>query len=290
MNQQLTDALGAQWLIHQSEQYCYYHQDEINNIEPLSSPFIATLNHLAAIKVSGQDAEQFLQGQLTIDVSAASQYPLGAYCSRKGRIISLFYFGQHNDDYYLLVPKALVATLIKQLKLYVIASKVTLEVQQQLVLAISAPYFAKLQALITEPLLTIQTNQQLLTILSPKQLTLLPTLLNEQPDLQLIGDWAWHKHQLYQSIPRIYQQSLVKFLPHDLELHKQNAIALDKGCYIGQEIIARMHYKAKLKYTLSLEKNIEAPELTIGENNIIDILESANGERLVLKMKKKSET
>jgi folate-binding protein YgfZ len=57
---------------------------------------------------------------------------------------------------------------------------------------------------------------------------------------------------IQQKLPAIYPETSGKFLPHDLNLQNQNAISFEKGCYTGQEIIARMHYKAKLKNHLYL--------------------------------------
>src|SRR3990167_5001748 len=58
---------------------------------------------------------------------------------------------------------------------------------------------------------------------------------------------AWHRTNINAGIPAIYPETSGKFLPHELNLDKLGALNFDKGCYTGQEIIARMHYRGKLK-------------------------------------------
>jgi len=59
-----------------------------------------------------------------------------------------------------------------------------------------------------------------------------------------------HYHTIQAGIPTIYPDTSGKFLPHEINLHTLNAISFDKGCYTGQEIIARMHYRGQLKNQL----------------------------------------
>jgi folate-binding protein YgfZ len=65
---------------------------------------------------------------------------------------------------------------------------------------------------------------------------------------------AWKHLNISDSIPTVYPETSEKFLPHELNLDKLNAISFDKGCYTGQEIIARMHYRGKLKNHMYLTK------------------------------------
>ncbi len=68
-----------------------------------------------------------------------------------------------------------------------------------------------------------------------------PTALMEQAAAE------WRYFDLSQGIPQVYPETSALFLPHELKLHELQGLSWDKGCYTGQEIIARMHYKGKLK-------------------------------------------
>jgi folate-binding protein YgfZ len=150
------------------------------------------------LKISDQDAGKFLQGQLTCDVTHASQTPiLGAHCNREGRVISLFYLYHINDAFYLIMDNRMVAITQASLKKYAVFFKVILED-------------------------VTSSNPAEITFTSDETL-------------------------IKQGIPVIYPETSGQFLPHDLNLHVLNGISFDKGCYTGQEIIARMHYRGKLK-------------------------------------------
>jgi folate-binding protein YgfZ len=74
--------------------------------------------------------------------------------------------------------------------------------------------------------------------------------------LNIISLLNWKQLDIYEGIPALYPATSGKFLPHDINLEKLGAIHFDKGCYTGQEIIARMHYRGKLKnhlYHTSIE-------------------------------------
>jgi len=153
------------------------------------------------LKVSGKDAEKFLQGQLTCNIPDAMKEPflIGAHCNREGRVLSLFFLYAIHSDFYLLMPKEMVDITLNALKKYVVFFKVQL------------------------------TNVSDLLCLTDKKYQ-----LNKNDFIE-------------NNIPIIYPETSGKFLPHDINLHHLGGIHFDKGCYTGQEIIARMHYRGKLK-------------------------------------------
>jgi len=165
------------------------------------------------LKIQGKDAKKFLQGQLTCDVELANAdtIRLGAHCNPQGRIISLFYLFLIQDNYFLFMPENMLSLALSALKKYAVFFKVEM------------------------------------------------TAVADKEDLQLKNmaeifrkkfndDWE-HQH-VQQNIPIIYPETSGKFLPHELNLHQLEAVSFNKGCYTGQEIIARIHYKGKIKSRL----------------------------------------
>lgn len=239
----------------------------------LTDTYLTVLNYLGMLKVSGPQAKKFLQGQLTADLEKISptKSSLSAHCNPQGRIISLFRLFLLGDDYYLQMPKVLIPIALTALNKYAIFFKVELcDVSADW---ICAGYKGKInQNLLSEDEITIHASHIILhkdnryEILgkcdSPS--TILPLL---EKHYALSSPRLWRLHTLQLGIPTIYPETSQQFLPHDLNLPALNAVSFTKGCFTGQEIIARMHYKAKLKKRL-LVAEIILPSLTYGQDFI----------------------
>ncbi|NNG14695.1 MAG: folate-binding protein, partial [Gammaproteobacteria bacterium] len=90
---------------------------------------IADLSPLGVIRVTGEDATDFLQGQFSNDIQQLDEQTaqLSSYCNPKGRILASFWIYRHNDAFYMLLPADTLAATLKRLRMYVLMSKVTLE-------------------------------------------------------------------------------------------------------------------------------------------------------------------
>ena len=274
------------WLTHNDRAYaCFGEQLQPVDV-PLSeqSKLAIIIHHLTVIKISGIDALTFLQGQLTSDLSKTSSQPIACYCSRKGRIIAIVYIGQVENDFYLWLPTELSELVIKQLKKYSIGTKVLIQRLDVMPLALPETAPPELSSALLQNTPISKLFDWQLSFIDETHLKELPAIL-KQHNYHLVGDLIWHQIQLKNKVPSIYRSTVNQYLPHDLELHSQNAISFDKGCYIGQEIIARMHYKAKLKYHLEYsDEKIENP--TPGIENIVDSLIINNCQQHLLLKKK----
>ncbi|TAK77501.1 MAG: folate-binding protein [Gammaproteobacteria bacterium] len=190
------------------------------------------LSEEGLLKVSGTDAKKLLQGQLTCDVEKASSTEclMGAHCNPQGRVIFLFYLFLLQDAYYLAMPHQMVAIALAALKKYAIFYKVALS----------------------------DASDQLRVIGCINDTSRSRMLSETPPSPSLASFEEWKQLQINNKTPAIYPETSGKFLPHELNLHQLNAIDFEKGCYTGQEIIARMHYRGKLKNHLYLA-NITSP-------------------------------
>jgi tRNA-modifying protein YgfZ len=193
---------------------------------------IAKLPFYGLLKISGPDAKAFLQGQITCHMEKIPiNGRLAAHCNPQGRIISLFHIVMMQDDYLLCLPKNMLTIAISALKKYAVFYKVSLtDVSEDYHLIISH-----------EPIPTL-TNIRVTPSFNLS--------ITEAPDTNEISQQAWKQHLISAKIPTVYAETSGKFLPHELNLIELGAVDFDKGCYTGQEIIARMHYRGKVRIQL----------------------------------------
>jgi folate-binding protein YgfZ len=223
------------------------------------------LNNYSAIQISGKDATTFLQGQLTCDVLALDKHKanFGAHCNRQGRALSVFVIFLQAEKYYLWMPSEVVESSLADLQKYAVFSKVELSI---ITLAC--------YGLITENSSHYSNNEATLLLEFPGENRHL--LFNFQQELtpETEENHLWHQLDIENLIPRLYPQTIGQFLPHHLNLLALGGISFTKGCYTGQEIIARMQHRGKIKKQLSTLSFLR--EVTPGEK-IIDA-EKALGE------------
>lgn len=212
---------------------------------------ICDLSDNGLLKVSGQDAKKLLQGQLTchVDEITTMQHRLGAHCNQQGRVISLFRLFQLEGDYFLLLPRSMVFITLTALKKYAVFYKVDLQ-------DVSDEY--TILGCVNERV----TDENIAVLDIPSQVTR-SILVGKNAVMQPLRDRltkylpasisnTWKYLDIQDGIPNIYPESSGKFLPHDINLPALNGVSFDKGCFTGQEIIARMHYRGKLKNTMHL--------------------------------------
>jgi len=230
-----------------------------------NTKFSFNLSSYAFIDIEGEDSEKFLQGQLTINAETPridTAY-LSALCNHKGRVVSLFFISKLNYGYRLFMPHTLITPTLTHLKKYSPFFKVKLvrsSNQTQLVGTVNQCSFVNNNDLKNQQLVNIANTQLSILVISDRanDEKIVASLIKDQKD-----DSEWYFYLAQNKIPWITEESVEQFLPHDLNLPKLAAVDFNKGCYTGQEVIARMHYKGKLKQRLQLlEGNIQDPILS----------------------------
>lgn len=227
---------------------------------------IAELSQHGLLRISGNDALKFLQGQLTCDINeiTATQTRLGAHCTPQGRIISLFRLFWFQDAYYLQMPRELLSIATAALKKYAVFFKVSLEDASSDLKQVG--YLGEALDTFPEAIDAAVTRADILIICVPGDVPRYEIIGKEQAidalKQQLNADTqpesVWKCLDIQNNIPAIYPATCEKFLPHEINLPKLNGISFKKGCYTGQEIIARMEYRGKLKKHL-YRARVEAP-------------------------------
>jgi len=194
---------------------------------------IIKLEFRALIKISGIDATNFLQSQFSNDIKSINpdQIQLNAYCQHQGKIMALLWVFIKNDSFYLSFPKELKGLILSKLNMFKLMSKVNIE---DVSLEINQ------YGLIDEKLdgsMRLRNNLSLLTTRKT---------LESSVDINL-----WEKACIDNELPEIYLNTSDKFIPQALNLDiDEIGVSFTKGCYPGQEVVARMHYLGKPKRRL----------------------------------------
>lgn len=231
----------------------------------LEKNYLFDLSHLGALEVHGDRSVEFLQGQLTADINKVSDIQMiqAAQCNLKGRILALMDVIAW-DGIKLIMPKDIIEQTKASLSKTAPLARVTvaesigysfwgfyLQNPDDLIpysVFLPKELYAKAQG--TDFCYYHLGNGFYVFIIKncePNSLT--QSFIQKN---QFLGSLTWHTLRLSHHQLTIYPESRGSFLPHRLDLHQTSYLSFDKGCYKGQEIIARTHYKATLKHELCL--------------------------------------
>lgn len=236
----------------------------------LPGAMLARLDSLGLIRVSGAEAETFLQGQLSNDVRqlTLSRAQLSSYNSPKGRMLAVLRLFRGRDSIFLELHRSVLEATLKRLRMFVLRSKVILEdaSTRRAALGLAGPdAAARLQeiGLPVPPapldlawadevaIIRRQGDNPRYTLSAP--LERLNQLWSALAGKAAVTDAdAWKLMEIEAGIPTIYPETSDHFVPQMCNLDALGGISFDKGCYTGQEIVARVHYRGAIKRRMSL--------------------------------------
>lgn len=221
---------------------------------------LCPVTQLGVLTVAGKDAASFLQGQITCNVHdiTDNKSSLGAICNPKGRVITTFLLIKRDDAYLLLLPVELLAAIKKRLQMYVLRSAVTLtDSSDELCLIGGCQLDVKTSA--NDQFGNTTRQQNRLTIDLSRQVNR-QLLITDAEDAQLFwqeqtsehgyqpaGSEVWRSLDVIDGIPWLTTETSEEYIPQMLNLDTLGGISFTKGCYTGQEIVARTHYLGKAK-------------------------------------------
>lgn len=228
----------------------------------------ADLSHFGLIRFAGDDAQHFLNSQLSCDVAILEprHARYGSYNTPQGRMLASFLLWREAAVFFMQLPVSVREATQKRLSMYILRSKVKAEdasgahvligVAGNDAGAILKPLFAELPA---EPLaLTSAEGASLLRlsadryqiIASPERAPALRNAIarNATP----VGPAVWDWLDIRAGIPFITPATREQFVPQMANLDAIGGVSFNKGCYPGQEIVARMHYLGRLKQRMYL--------------------------------------
>jgi len=247
----------------QSQQKFVDHENlaSIPDIANFSDKSICLLGHLSVVMVTGKDAGKLLQGQITCNVNDISETKssLTAMCNPKGRVIATFLLVKKADTFLLILPVELLETIKKRLQMFVLRSDVKIrDSSDELCLLGLCEPEQPIQSFVTE------AQQDIISVNLPA-LTSRKMLITDvdnamrywsgQVDTQgfrIASSDEWRYLDIVSGIPWITTETSEEFIPQMLNLDKLGGISFNKGCYTGQEIVARTHYLGKAKREMFL--------------------------------------
>ncbi|OOR99835.1 hypothetical protein B0187_03240 [Haemophilus paracuniculus] len=255
------------------------------------------LSQYKLIEIAGADAEKYLQGQLTCDVSKLSeqQHTLTAHCDPKGKMSALFRLYRHSaEQFFAIIRQDLLPEALTQLKKYAVFSKVSFS-------ELAQPIFGTTSGQIAE---NFKDQATILTLAGT------PTRYLFWGDIQpeTNGEPSqWDLLEIQQGEPILLKANQFELIPQAVNLQMlEQAISFTKGCYIGQETVARAKYRGANKramFTLvgdcSTQPNLPeiggAVELQLGENwkqtgTILQAIHAENRLWLQVVLNKETET
>jgi len=208
------------------------------------------LKERALLKISGTDAEVFLQNQFSNDIGKLknSEIQINGYCQHQGKIIALFWVMRANDGFLLSFPTDLLEKVASRLQMFVIMSDVLIQdVSEE---------FSQI-GLIDE------VERDSFFINERMSLLIASSKVKKEKNTSNADEWT--KATIDSQIPEVFLSTSEKFVPQMLNLDlNEVGVSFSKGCYPGQEVVARLHYLGEAKrrlFTFQCDSEVQ-----IGDN------------------------
>jgi len=213
-----------------------------------------SLDKLGVLRARGPDAVSFLQGQLSNDLArlSAERSLLAGYHNPQGRVIAVLRLLQlAPDDLLAVLPRELIPPVAARLSKFILRAKVKLadeSPQWRVSGLLASDSDAALPATENETARLGTGSVVRLAHLPARWLLLSPVSELPLPDTVAAADpLSWRRLALAAGEPQVYAATSEEFIAQMLNLDCLGAIAFDKGCYTGQEVIARAHYRGRVK-------------------------------------------
>lgn len=229
-----------------------------------ATTIVADLSHRALMRATGPEAEQYLQNQLTSDVReiTAGKTRLAAFCMPKGRVLGLFRLFRAQGAIHLECPEDAKERAVARLRMMILRAKVALEDAENelLRLGVCGPDASERLAHVLG--IPCPANE---TVVEANGLVVM-ALPGPTPRFMIAGDDhalvpifdrlvaagstpvganAWDLAEIEDGLPRVHAETQEAFLPQFLDLEALHGLSYTKGCFPGQEVVARTHYLGK---------------------------------------------
>ena len=245
------------------------------SVAQLQEGFLATISDQGLIGISGDDAASFLHGQLTNDVEHLNgeQVRLAGYCTPKGRLLASFLMWRNATTIYLQVSRGIQVPIQKRLQMFVLRAKAKLhdatqDEANQVILGLGGKHASAVlpqwfDSLPATPFSKVEGNAGTLLRVAdafglPRYQWLTSAANAEAVWPQLAarlargGNDAWRLSEIHAGVPQISLPTQEQFVPQMVNFELLGGVNFKKGCYPGQEIVARSQYLGKLKRRTTL--------------------------------------
>ncbi len=224
--------------------------------------YIIDLSQLSLISVSGDDADSFLQAQFSNDLNLleTTRCQLHAYCNPKGRTLAVIRIMRKDNGFWMVVPENIHESLINRLRMYVLRAKVTIELDGSHVMFGMIGNTDQLRS----EAFRFRVNST-----GPRHIIIDKSEHSEEisksNNLQLCHSDLWRWLDIQSGIPQVYSQTSETFIPQTINLELVDAISFRKGCFPGQEIVARIKYLGKPKQRMVIGTVVSAGTIVPGD-------------------------
>jgi len=229
---------------------------------------ITQLNNRTLLKLSGSDTQSFLQGQFSNDIDALKEgvVQLNAYCQHQGKIIALLWVMKQGEDFYLSFPSDLKDIVVQKLNMFKMMSEVTITDMSKEMIQLGV---------IDEQL------DDSFKLNDHQSVVLFDTL----DGIELADEGEWEMACINNNVPEVILATTEKFVPQLLNLDVDEVgVNFTKGCYPGQEVVARLHYLGKSKRRM---RQFQADaEFRVGDELIVSGSKSAKASGVVVRQVK----
>ncbi|MCG3735212.1 tRNA-modifying protein YgfZ [Vibrio cincinnatiensis] len=256
----------------------------INSNDPLPELMVSHLPHWGAIELSGTDKKAYLQGQVTCNVVslAVGESCWGAHCDAKGKVWSAFRLFHHRNGYAMFQPQSAIEAELRELKKYAIFSKVEIKESSDVALGIMGTGAEDLINQFTSSRENVRPLPSGSAVKIDNQRWLL--LLEESAAEEWFNNCTaskvdaamWTYFDIQQAQPIVENSEQNAHIPQALNLQALGGISFTKGCYTGQETVARAKYRGMNKRAMYIvQGNTQQPlsqgkpyslERAVGEN------------------------
>lgn len=265
MNDTLGSDLAVAHLVDDGARVAHFGDRDAESNAALAGDAVFDLRHLALVAVDGEDAVDFLQGQLTNDVRAVAdtRAQWSAWCSPKGRVLTCLLVFHHAGRLHLELPRSLVDATIRRLRMFVLRARVAFEDVSDATARIGAVGDA-VEACLTNALGPLP--DAIGETVEAGELTVI-RLPGPRARYQIVGTpagvarlWdacrrvavpagadAWERLDIEAGIANIYPATSDAFVPQMINLDRTDGVSFTKGCYVGQEIVARTQHLGRIK-------------------------------------------
>jgi len=229
--------------------------------ESVQDVAITRLTQEGVIRVAGADARAFLHAQLTNDIEQLGQDQArrAGWCTAKGRLLATLLVVPQSDAFLLLLPSELVTAVMKRLKMFILRSKVTLDdasahwIQYGLFGSGALRALAAHSVQASGAVLTLARDRAaiLIRIEGERFRILVPAEsvagLVERLGLPEVSETRWWLEEIRMGLPQVVAATQELFVPQMLNFEAVAGLDFKKGCYPGQEVVARSQYRGTLK-------------------------------------------
>ncbi|GAB4447135.1 MAG: folate-binding protein YgfZ [Rhodocyclaceae bacterium] len=280
MNQTFQEHLAACGARIEDDRVIDFGSPEAERASTASGTVLVPLAHLAALRANGTDAASFLHNLFTNDVLglAPGRAEYNGLCSPKGRMLASFLLWREADAFVLAASRDLEAALLRRLSMYILRSKVSLADAGLVLLGLAGreaeAALARARLPVPAEAMTSASVADATVIrLAPArfQVSVRPPAASALWDAlrglaQPAGEMAWRWLDIRAGLPRIVAATQEQFVPQMVNYELVGGVSFHKGCYPGQEIVARSQYIGKIKRRMYLAHLDEGSPPAPGEH------------------------